>query len=123
MVSKMDWPKQVPLALFAMRLSPCRSTGLSPFEYVYGRQAGHSPLDLLYESWVCSDLRPLNVSAWTEELDDRLAILRDKAFLCQPKTRNKRKDTIDKTARERSFEPGSRVLVRIPGLLGKLEES
>ena len=32
-----DWAMQVKFALFALRSTPCRMTGYSPFELVYGR--------------------------------------------------------------------------------------
>jgi len=49
-----DWARQVPLALFAIRLASNRDTGLSPFELVYGRRVV-SPLELLHEGWMNND--------------------------------------------------------------------
>ncbi len=33
----LDWAAQLPFALFALRQTPNRDTGLSPFELVFGR--------------------------------------------------------------------------------------
>ena len=85
----------MPLALYAIRLAPNSSTGISPFEFIHGR-AMHSPLDLLYEGWLGKDKECLNVSAWVAELADRLDIIRDIAYNKQVLTASKRKDTHDK---------------------------
>jgi len=44
----LDWVRQLPFAIFALRQAPNRTTGYSPFELVYGHNV-RTPLDLLYE--------------------------------------------------------------------------
>ena len=90
--AKLDWVKQVLLALYAIRLAPNSSTGISPFEFIHGR-AMHSPLDLLYEGLLGKDKECLNVSAWVAELADRLDIIRDIVYNKQVLTASKHKDT------------------------------
>jgi len=45
-----NWMPQLPLALFAWRQYPNRSTGYSPYELVYGNHV-RTPLDVLFEVW------------------------------------------------------------------------
>ena len=45
--SDRTWEEVLPQALFAMRTTPCRSTGLTPFQLMFGREASQ-PLDLLF---------------------------------------------------------------------------
>ena len=45
---RLDWPPQLSFCLFAIRASPNRSTGFSPFELLLGRNV-RSPLDMIRE--------------------------------------------------------------------------
>ena len=45
-----DWDRLIPYLLFAYREVPQASTGISPFELLYGRSV-RGPLDVLKESW------------------------------------------------------------------------
>ena len=56
-----DRVDQLPLALAALRQCPCRSTGFSPAEIVYGR-AMKDPLDLLAAGWRGNTKDSWNVS-------------------------------------------------------------
>ena len=44
----LDWVKQLPFVVFALRQAPNISTGFSPFELVYGHNV-RTPLDIVYE--------------------------------------------------------------------------
>ena len=81
------------------------------------------PLDLLRDGWLDEGKRKLNVSAWVEELADRLELLRDAAHNKRAVQAVQRKDIHDRVSTLRKFEKGDRVLLRTPGLVGKLEES
>ena len=61
------WPRYLPLAMWADRISVRRSTGYSAFELVYGRDA-LLPVDLTLESWSIVD--------WEGEVDDHESLLR-----------------------------------------------
>ena len=122
MANKLDWVKQVPLALYAMRLAPHTDTGVSPFEFIHGTPM-HSPLDILHDGWLDKGKRKLNVLAWVEELADRLELLKDAAHNKHAVQAVQRKDIYDRGSTLRKFEKGDRVLLRTPGLVGKLEES
>jgi len=63
------------------------------------------------------------VSVWVEDLCERLELLRESA-LCNSLTEGeKRKLTYDKKSVKRSFEEGTKVLCRIPGMISKLQDS
>ncbi len=51
-----DWVEQLPFALFALRQMPCRSTGFSSYELVWGR-AMRTPLDVIYNGWYTNVVR------------------------------------------------------------------
>ncbi len=75
-----DWVSQIPFALFALRQMPCRSTGFSPYELVFGRHM-RTPLDIVYAGWKCKDFERLNMCDWVCQLAERLEMLRDAAVL------------------------------------------
>ncbi len=62
------------------------------------------------------------MSDWAEELADRLELLRELAWEKGIEAVRSRKKRYDKGSVERMFEKGDRVLLRTPGLVGKLEE-
>ena len=118
----LDWVKQIPFALFALRMAPSRDTGLSPFQLVYGRQV-RSPLDVLYEGWVDEEYEEFDVEAWTGWLGQRLRIWSEVAREKGLKASEDRKRHFDKKAVVRTLKAGDKVLCRIPGMIKKLQES
>ena len=118
----LDWVKQVPFALFAMRLAPNRDTGLSPFQLVYGRQV-RSPLDVLYEGWVDVELGEFDVELWSGWLGERMKVWSEVAREKGLEASAARKQHFDKKAVVRVLKPGDKVLCRIPGMIKKLRES
>ena len=118
----LDWVKQIPFALFALRLAPNRDTGFSPFQLVYGRQV-RSPLDVLYEGWVEVEYSGFDVEKWTDWLGKRMEIWREVAREKGLKASAERKLYYDKHAVARTLSPGDKVLCRIPGTIKKLKES
>ena len=73
-----DWPSFLPLALSAIRSVPCRSTGFSPAELVFGRNP-RNLLDVVYEGWSNPSYMSVDIPTWVEQLQDKLEILRDSA--------------------------------------------
>ena len=98
-----------------------RDTGMSPFEVIHGRHM-YFPMKLLYEGWTRKHKGHLNVSAWVEELTERLEVIRDVVYLVRARAGNLRRESYDKGTANRSFDKGDLVLARTPGLLGKLAE-
>ena len=121
-VKGLDWVKQLPYALFALRQAPNRDTHLSPYELVFGRLA-RTPLDILYRGWRDVDDGELQVSDWVDNLCEHLEVLRNVAYSRATKASRKRKEAYDKGKVDRQLEVGSLVLTRIPGLGSKLEDS
>ena len=118
----LDWVKQLPFALFAMRSAPNRDTGLSPFQLVYGRQV-RSPLDVLYEGWVDVEYEEFDVERWSDWLGQRMKIWSEVAREKGLEASAARKQHFDAKAVTRVLKPGDKVLCRIPGMIKKLRES
>ena len=120
--NKLDWARQLKFALFACRSAPNRDSGFSPFELVFGRIV-RGPLELLRETWDSEEKKAMNVSQWVEELGQRLEVIRDTMREKMVVAKEKLKRDYDRGARLRSFDVGEMVLMRIPGLAGKLEDA
>ena len=118
----LDWVRQLPFAVFALRQAPNRTTGYSPYELVYGHNV-RTPLDVLYEGWKSDKLRKLNISSWVDDLCARLEVLRESAMSKAIVESEKRKKFYDRHSVERTFEVGNKVLCRIPGMISKLNDS
>ena len=58
-----------------------------------------------------------------EELSDRLVSMAELASTRESASKVKMKDTYDKKSRPRELDVGSMVLMRVPGLVGKLDDS
>ena len=117
-----DWPSQIKFCLFAIRSAPNRSTGFSPFEILLGRNA-RSPLDLMVEELVCDKNEVVPVYAWIEKLNERINTIRTYVRENGLSARAERQIAHDKGTRVREFPVGTMVLLRTPGLSGKLEEN
>ena len=73
---QLDWPTQLKFALYAVRSTPNRSTGFSPFELIYGKNL-RPPLDLLLDEQDPKTTRNIKALEWLEELDRRVTVLRE----------------------------------------------
>ena len=58
---KGNWAKVVPMALYFVRCTPSTTTGISPFLATHGWEP-QTPLQVLYQSWVDSELGPIDLS-------------------------------------------------------------
>ena len=65
----------------------------------------------------------MNVCDWVAELQDILEVVRDVLRDKMKVAKEKQKEEYDRTTKLRKFEPGDMVLIRIPGLAAKLEDS
>ena len=118
----LDWVGQVPFALFALRSSPNRDTGFSPFELVFGHSV-RTPLDILHQGWAELSFQDLNVEEWSEWLVARLEIWHDLLRDRGAEASKVRKKAHDRRAVDRTLVKGDRVWCRIPGMTKKLRES
>ncbi len=118
--SGVDWVDFLPLALFAMRQVPNRSTVFSPHQLVFGRDVV-GPLDVLYEGWVNRKLDCMDVEGWLLSLNDKLSLIHDVAVAEEAKCVDKRVVSFNKGKSDRCLEVGSQVLMRIPGIQAALQ--
>ena len=118
----LDWVEQIPFALFALRSAPNKDTGFSPYQLVYGHRV-RTPLDVLHQGWAELEFGELETEEWSDWLVQRLEVWHDLVRERGKKASGERKVLYDKSTTERTLEPGDQVMCRIPGLVGKLEES
>ena len=117
-----DWDKCLKYMLFAYRSTPHSVTVFSPFELIYGRDV-RGPLELLKDGWMSGELPERGLHDWVEQLKERMEAMAQLASTREKAGKVRMKQTYDKMAKGRSFEMGSMVLMRVPGLTGKLENS
>ena len=65
----------------------------------------------------------VKISEWVEQLGEKLEALREIMGKKEKEAKEKMKSDYDKKARKREITVGSMVMVRIPGMNGKLEDA
>ena len=120
--TKLDWVQFLPMALSAIRAVPCRSTGFSPSEIVFGRNS-RNVLDIVFEGWTNIAYSTVDISTWVDQLNDRLEILRDSATLTNTIARQKQNAHGKHSKSKRIYKPGDLVFTRIPGCRANLQAS
>lgn len=105
-----DWDKALPFALFAIRNHPNSSTGVAPFELVFGHKV-RGPLEIVFEMLESNRKGELNVGRFVEDLKDRMFSAWKFARENLEWSQSVMKDNFDKKVKVRSFEPGELVLV------------
>ena len=120
--AKGNWARVLPMALYILRCTPSASTEVSPFLLTHGWEP-RTPLQVLYQSWVQSDLGGVDLSEWIVENTDRLECARDIATSNQVESSAKKAAKWNLKAVEREFQVGDLVWIRKPGLDLKLRES
>lgn len=118
-----DWDKWLPFLLFAYREVPQASTGFSPFELLYGWPV-QGPLDLLKQKWEDPGAEKVTegkgVVHYVLQMRERLDQYREEARLNLLDAQRAQKRWYDQKARQRSFEPGQKVLLLLPSSSSKL---
>ena len=120
--NKGDWAEVLPMALFFLRCTPSSSTGVSPFLLTHGWEST-TTIQLLYQSWVKTELKGVDLSQWILENADRLESVRDQATGNLIDNSSKRALQFNKKAVDREFKAGDQVWIRGPGFDHKLRES
>ena len=118
----LDWVSQLPFALFALRSAPNRDSSFSPYQLVYGHRV-RTPLDILHQGWADLSFEELDTEEWSSWLVDRLEVWHSTQRERMLEAGGKRKVQFDKGTVDRQLEKGDKVLCRIPGIVGKLEEA
>lgn len=72
----LPWPDQVKFALFAVRVTPNRSTGYPPFEIIHGQNL-RSSLELVISELDPQSLRNIKAYEWIHQLQTRVAAIRE----------------------------------------------
>ncbi|XP_036066885.1 uncharacterized protein LOC112138883 isoform X2 [Oryzias melastigma] len=114
-----DWDKWLPYLLFAYREVPQASTGFSPFELLYGRQV-RGPLDVLQEAWVGAQTKKTSVLEFVLQMREKMEQTTRLVRKQLEKAQHTQQTWYDKSARQRSFNPGQQVLLLLPTAENKL---
>ncbi|XP_075071707.1 uncharacterized protein LOC142160697 [Mixophyes fleayi] len=116
-----DWERFLPHLLFAYREVPQESTGFSPFELLHGRRV-RGPLDLIKEDWEGKLITPeTSVVHYVVQFRERMQSLMGMVHSNLKAAQTKQKQWYDRSARERIFEVGQKVLVLVPMRQNKLQ--
>ena len=110
METQEDWERFLPLVLYAYRTAVHSSTGVSPFELMFGRQPQHTNI----ATPVAFDSR-----SYQAHLQAKLAEFRDLVESNMTQAANRQKVTYDHHSTSRTFKKGDTVWLSIP-TAGKL---
>ena len=81
------------------------------------------PLEMLKQGWLEGSIPEKALHDWVEQLRDRLVSMVELVSTRESASKVKMKDTYDTKSRPRELDVGSMVLMRVPGLVGKLDDS
>ena len=110
---KRNWPKHLPLLVFAYNATPHSSTGVSPFYLMFGRQP-YLPIDSLLKL-PQPDLKKDWVVHHKSMLESAYRVAREKF----KKEAAERKAIFDRKIVEDPLDIGTKVLVRNRGIMGR----
>ena len=121
-----EWHLRLPYLLWAYRELPNSTTGLSPYQLVYGR-LGRGPLAVLKSTWSDdvqqSSLLPKTVAQYMTELRERLDVGLDLADEVSKEQQDKYVSQHNKLARDKKFVVGDLVWILLPSSTNKLVSS
>ena len=110
-VNQGDWEQYLPLVLYAYRTAVHSSTGVSPFELMFGRCA-HKPSLTTKTGY--------DVTSYKHQLLDKLSQMYDFVEVHNVQASNKQKQYFDEHTSLRNFKQGDPVWLSIP-TAGKLD--
>ena len=116
------WDTFLPALLFAYREVPQNSTGVSPFEMLYGRKV-KGPMQILREIWTMEDL-PHQMKTSAEYVLDLRNQIGETCRIAQDhlsKAQRVQAKYFDRCTRRRVLQPGQQVLLLEPSKNNKLE--
>ncbi|GFS56633.1 retrovirus-related Pol polyprotein from transposon opus [Trichonephila clavipes] len=118
-----NWDSHLPYLMFAYREVPRNTTGVSPYQFVYGRLP-NGPLKLLKEVWTGDKEIPTGSSKSIEEylraLTEKLKQAHNLARGNSEKARAEYASRYNLRSREKRLTVGDQVLVLIPSSSHKL---
>ena len=118
-----SWSEKLPYMLWAYREVPHSTTGLSPYQLVYGKVA-RGPLGVLRDVWTDNiDQRPCSnrtATEYLENLKSNLEIAREFARDYADKAQSTYVENHNKHSQCKSFEVGDQVIVLMPNSTNSL---
>ncbi|XP_040068703.1 uncharacterized protein LOC120841790 [Ixodes scapularis] len=110
-----DWDRYLPALLFAYREVPQASLGFSPFELLYGRHV-RGPLAILREVWTNVELDAELRTTYEHVLDLRNRLEETCKIAHEELARSGARYAryYNRKTKERSFQPGEKVLLLLP---------
>ncbi|XP_068213397.1 uncharacterized protein [Palaemon carinicauda] len=107
-----EWDKELSLVMFAIRNHPNASTGVAPFDLIFGHKV-RGPLDIFCEAFGADQRWEIKVGEFVDDIRKRMVsawkFARDNLGTAQ----NRMKAVYDRNSIACSFEPGEMVLVLI----------
>jgi hypothetical protein len=104
-----NWDRQLPILLWAIRDIPNETTGLSPYQIVYGK-LGRGPLSVLRDTWAGEISVPQNFGksavAYMNDLKERLEMAK---LYARDHAEDRQADYVARynlRLHDKSFDPG-----------------
>ena len=108
-----NWDLFLPYVLFAYRTTIHSSTGFSPYQLLYGREA-RGPEAVLKEAWTGEEHLPVKTAQYLLDVQKRLELGQLLMAQNDKKSKDDRKRIYDRQADEDPLIEGEEVLVRLP---------
>lgn len=108
-----NWDLFLPYVLFAYRTTVHSSTGFSPYQLLYGREA-RGPEAVLREAWTGEEHLPVKTAEYLWDVQKRLELGQLLMTKNDEKAKEKRKKLYDRRADDDPLIEGEEVLVRLP---------
>lgn len=115
-----SWDKLIPLVLFAYRDVPQETTGFSPFEMVYSRDP-RGPLDVLHSAWIPQQEETDDIAKYVLRVRERMEAAQEAVTASVERAQQKQKTWYDRTARERQYQVGDKVMLLLPDSTQKFQ--
>jgi transposase InsO family protein len=119
-----DWDQILDLVLFSLRSSKHETTGLSPFELMFGYPI-RGPLDIVKELWVeePKEGEPIEMHQYVLDLRTTMRELSKQAVERETAVKAEVKDRYDLKAELVEFKEGEKVFLLIPQMVSSLSPS
>lgn len=118
-----NWHTKIPFILWAYREVPNSTTGVAPFQLLYGRKP-EGPLAILKNTWSgkleALQLDTTPVSSYMEKLKAQLEDAAEKAKMTSEIQQERMAHYYNLRSSKKSFMPGDKVIVLIPDSSNKL---
>ena len=119
-----QWDIWIPEVLMAIRCAPHRSTGFSPFQLLFGREA-RTPVTALREKMIQKKAAPKDIITYVTEMVTKMWETMEVVKAADSKSKDKSKIYYDRSTREDPLSEGEQVLYMSPmgteGLTAKWE--